>query len=165
MLRAGLASLKAERAAAMADVPGGSTGFLIRQYQGAHAMPVYKVDTGLLSLLSELRAIEKQAAEELGQWSEKREPTANGAEVPTSITVTFVDSPSMAAARDELANKVVRIGNCSGGDVNKFAKFRLTAVAGGKPRHRLSKNVMRISNADWWTQAWLRSTACLSSGL
>jgi hypothetical protein len=101
MLRADLASLKAERAAAMADVPGGKTGLIVRQYQcGALALPVYKVDTGLLSLLSELRAIEKQAAEELGQWREKREPTTNGAAPLTSITVQFVDSPSMAAARE-----------------------------------------------------------------
>ena len=68
MLRADLAPLKAERAAAMAEAPGDSTGLLIRQYQGAQALPVYKVDTGLLSLFSELRAHEKQAAEELGQW-------------------------------------------------------------------------------------------------
>ena len=62
----------------------------VRQYQGALAMPVYTVDAGLLSLLSELRAIEKQAAEELGQWREKREPVGNGAEALTSITVQFV---------------------------------------------------------------------------
>jgi len=32
----------------------------------------------------------------------------------------------------DLAPKVVRIGNCSGRDVDKFAKFGLTAVAGAK---------------------------------
>jgi hypothetical protein len=53
-------------------------------------MPVYTVDTGLLSVLSELRAIEKQAAEELGQWREKRALTVNGAQALTSITVQFV---------------------------------------------------------------------------
>jgi len=63
-LRAGVAQLMTERGADMAEAPGGSTGLLVRQYQGAQAMPVYKVDTGLL--LSELRAHEKQAAEELG---------------------------------------------------------------------------------------------------
>jgi hypothetical protein len=71
-LRAGVAQLMTERGASMAEAPGGSTGLLVRQYQGRQAMPVYKVDTGLLSLLSELRAHEKQAAEELGQWTEKR---------------------------------------------------------------------------------------------
>ena len=89
-----------ERGGDMAEAPGGSTGLLVRQHQGALAMPVYTVDTGLLSLLSELRAIEKQAAEELGQWSEKREATTNGAAPLTAITVQFVDSPSMVAARE-----------------------------------------------------------------
>jgi len=83
-LRADLATLKAERAAAMADVPGGKTGLLVCQYQTAMALPVYRVDTGLISLYSQLLAIEKQAAEELGQWTEKREP-AGGAAPLTSI--------------------------------------------------------------------------------
>jgi Terminase small subunit len=49
-----------------AAVPGGSTGLLVKDYKGKEAdKPVYKVDTGLLA---ELRAHEKQAAEELEQW-------------------------------------------------------------------------------------------------
>ena len=52
--------------------------------------PVCDVDPGLLSLLAELRAHKKQAAEELGQWSEKREPAGDGTAAPTSLTVTFV---------------------------------------------------------------------------
>jgi hypothetical protein len=51
--------------------------------------PVYKVDT---RLLAELRNHEKQAAEELGQWSEKRE--LPGDERQTDITITFVDAPA-----------------------------------------------------------------------
>jgi hypothetical protein len=43
------------------------TGLLVRQYQGG--APVYKVDTGLVSLIGQLLAHEKQAAEELGQWT------------------------------------------------------------------------------------------------
>jgi hypothetical protein len=53
-------------------------GLLVRRYQGAQALPVCKVDTDLLSLVSELRAPERQAAEESGQWREKRDLTANG---------------------------------------------------------------------------------------
>jgi flavin reductase (DIM6/NTAB) family NADH-FMN oxidoreductase RutF len=34
----------------------------------------------------------------------------------------------------ELSNEVVGIGNCSGSDVDKFKKFKLTAVAGSKVR-------------------------------
>jgi len=74
MLRAGIAQLMVERAADMAAAPGGGTGLLVRHYQGgALAKPVYKVDTGLVSLIGQLLAHEKQAAEELGQWTEKRE--------------------------------------------------------------------------------------------
>lgn len=97
----------------MAETPGGASGLLVRQYHGAVALPVYKVDTALLSLLSELRAHERQAAEELGQWSEKREPTTNRAAAPTSITIQFVDSPAMAAKRQlssELASAKSRDG-------------------------------------------------------
>ena len=58
------------RAVEMADVPGGNTGLLVRDYKGKNAaLPVYKVDT---ALLAELRAHERQAAEELGQWNEDK---------------------------------------------------------------------------------------------
>lgn len=85
------------RAEEHADVPGGDTGLLVRQaklvkvYETAGAPPAdqsdaegevlysgkrdvivyeYAVDT---SLLKELREHEKQAAQELGQWTEKQE--------------------------------------------------------------------------------------------
>jgi hypothetical protein len=71
---------------AFADVPGGTTGLLIRSSKGKDAdQPVYKVDT---SLLAELRAHEKQAAEELGQWSEKRELTGDA--LQNEITIRFI---------------------------------------------------------------------------
>ena len=41
-----------ERGAYMAEVPGASTSLLVRQYQGA--MPVYKVDSGLISFIAQL---------------------------------------------------------------------------------------------------------------
>ena len=75
-----------ERAAspAFADVPGGTTGLLVKDYKGKDAdQPVYKVDT---RLLAELRAHEKQAAEELGQWSEKRELTGDA--LQNEITIS-----------------------------------------------------------------------------
>jgi 3-dehydroquinate dehydratase-2 len=79
MLRAGVAQLMIERvvdsAVDMAEVPGGGTGLLVRQYQGG--APIYKVDTGLVRLIGQLLAHEKQAAEELGQWAEKRDVSAD----------------------------------------------------------------------------------------
>lgn len=57
-----------------ADVPGGSTGLLVRDYKGKDATaPIYRVDTGLLA---ELRLHEKQAAQELGEWQSERDPGA-----------------------------------------------------------------------------------------
>lgn len=51
-----------------AAVPGGTTGLLCRDYKGKDAnQEIYRVDTGILA---ELRLHEKQAAQELGQWSE-----------------------------------------------------------------------------------------------
>lgn len=60
------------------DVPGGKTGLLVhsvKQIGGgptAERVDEFAVDTGLLR---ELRELEKQAAQDLGQWSEKREVT------------------------------------------------------------------------------------------
>jgi len=57
----------------LAGIPGGNTGLLVRDYKGRNAdQPVYKADT---ALMAELRAIMRQAAEELGQWVTKSEPS------------------------------------------------------------------------------------------
>jgi hypothetical protein len=72
----------AERAsdAAWADVPGWTTGLLVHQTKqigsGANAQVVdeFAVDTGLLR---EMRELEKHAATELGQWSEKHDHTVS----------------------------------------------------------------------------------------
>jgi hypothetical protein len=57
-------------------IPGGTTGLLCKMYVGKNAhRPVYKVDT---ATLAQLLAHEKQAAEELGQWSEKHAVTVKG---------------------------------------------------------------------------------------
>ena len=45
---------------------------------------------------AELRNHEKQAAEELGQWNEKRE--LPGDELQTEMTITFVHSPQLPAS-------------------------------------------------------------------
>jgi hypothetical protein len=68
----------AERAAdpAMQSVPGGKTGLLVRRLksigagENAREVSEYEVDT---ALLKELRELEKQAAQEAGQWSTKHE--------------------------------------------------------------------------------------------
>jgi hypothetical protein len=64
----------AERAAdpTMADVPGGSTGLMVRQLKvvGTVTVEEYAVDT---ALLKEIRGTQEQAAKELGQWVERGE--------------------------------------------------------------------------------------------
>lgn len=70
----------AERSEAdeMQGVAGGTTGLLVRTFKvvgngpDAHVVPEFAVDTGLLK---ELREHEKQAAQELGQWTEKKQVT------------------------------------------------------------------------------------------
>src|SRR5207302_1851573 len=62
-LRAGVDLLLQQRGVGMADVPGGASGLLFRDSRG-----VARVDSGLVSLLAELRAHEQQAAQELSQW-------------------------------------------------------------------------------------------------
>jgi hypothetical protein len=72
----------AERAEEMdGEIAGGGTGLLVRQYksigsgENARLEREYHVDTGLLK---ELREHEKQAAQELGQWTERKDLTTDG---------------------------------------------------------------------------------------
>jgi hypothetical protein len=68
--------LIAERAKSMASVPGGETGLLVRKVkmlgsgENGREIDEYEVDCGLLK---EMRELEKQAAIEVGHWSEKHE--------------------------------------------------------------------------------------------
>jgi transposase-like protein len=69
---------------AMANIPGGSTGMLVRwvksQKIGDKTEIIeeeFKFDAGLCA---ELRAHEKQAAQELGQWSDKHQHTGPNGE-------------------------------------------------------------------------------------
>ena len=52
----------------MVDVPGGDSGLLVRDDRGKEAdRLVTRIDSGVVSLLMELRGHERQAAEEAGQ--------------------------------------------------------------------------------------------------
>lgn len=69
----------------MAHVPGGTSGLLCHTIKGVgrgddfQLIDLYAVDDGLLS---EMRATEKQAAIEAGQWEEKRDITSGGKPLP-----------------------------------------------------------------------------------
>jgi hypothetical protein len=67
-LRSGLGLILDERGANIADVPGGASGFLCRDYMGKEAdRLVTRIDPGVVSLVAEPRGHERQAAEELKQ--------------------------------------------------------------------------------------------------
>jgi hypothetical protein len=72
-LRSALDELLDQRAADMAGIPGGSSGLLLKYYKGDQL--VTRIDPGVIALAQELRAIEKQAAEELSQWKAPVEET------------------------------------------------------------------------------------------
>ena len=60
----------------MADVPGGSSGLLVKTYKGKDAdTAVYRFDA---ALVEQMNATCKQVAIEIGQWSEKRNVTMTG---------------------------------------------------------------------------------------
>jgi len=53
----------------MADIPGGASGMLVRDYKGRRAdRPVTRIGPGVVSPVAELRAHERQAAEEVERW-------------------------------------------------------------------------------------------------
>lgn len=66
-----LIEARAEEMRTTQEVAGGETGLLVRDYKGKDAdIAVYKFDA---ALVRELREHEKQAAIELGEWTDKQE--------------------------------------------------------------------------------------------
>jgi hypothetical protein len=69
VVRAGLDFILHQRGADMADLLGGASRLLVRDYRGKEAdVLVTRSAPGVVSLVAELRGHERQAAEELGQW-------------------------------------------------------------------------------------------------
>jgi hypothetical protein len=65
-LRAGLDLILQQRGADMADVPGGASGLLVREYRKEADRLVTRIDSVAVSLVAELRGRERHA-EEMGQ--------------------------------------------------------------------------------------------------
>ena len=116
----------AERAGAGYDAPGASTGLLakdVKQIGGgedAQLVEIYAVDTGLLK---EIRELEKHAAQELGQWTEKKEVTGRdgGPVAVQAIALAELMTPEeleslrkRAQERAALGNKVLEIAAPNG---------------------------------------------------
>jgi transposase-like protein len=71
-----LVEARAAKMAETQEIEGGETGLLVRDYKGKDAnRAVYHFDA---ALMRELREHEKQAATELGEWTEKRDLTTKG---------------------------------------------------------------------------------------
>jgi hypothetical protein len=92
-LRAALDLILQQRGTDMADVPGGASGLLMRDYKGKEAdRLVCRIDPGVVSLLAELRGHERQAAEELEQWKTHVEEHKVIDASPAAITLGMVCS-------------------------------------------------------------------------
>lgn len=82
------------------DVAGWTTGLLVHTVKGVgrgedfQLVDLFEVDTGLLR---ELREHEKQAAQELGQWTEKHDHTTAGKPFQPISIVEAVPPPDLAA--------------------------------------------------------------------
>jgi hypothetical protein len=78
----------------VADVPGGASGLLVRDYKGKEAdRLVSRIDPGVVSVLAELRSLERQAAEELEQWKTHVEEHKVIDASPAEIMLAMVCSP------------------------------------------------------------------------
>lgn len=79
----------------MAEVPGGRTGLIVKQLKSIGfgenntVVEEFVVDTGLLR---ELRAHEQQAAQELGQWIEKKD-IGSDPNRPVRFTIKLATGP------------------------------------------------------------------------
>ena len=79
----------------MQDVAGGKTGLIVHNVKGVgkgedfQLIDLYEVDTGLLR---ELRELEKQAAQELGQWTEKKDITSDGKALTNATVIVLPDN-------------------------------------------------------------------------
>jgi hypothetical protein len=93
----------------MAAIPGGPTGLLVKTNKLSRvgkALQVYEEFKADVGLLKELRAIEEQAARELGQWRDKHE--LSGAEgKPIGIDVSNMTNEQL---REQLAKRLEKAG-------------------------------------------------------
>jgi hypothetical protein len=83
--------LLVQRGADMADLPGGASRLLARDYKGKEAdRLVTRIDPGVVSLVAELRGHERQAAQELEQWRTRVEEPKPLDASPAAITLAML---------------------------------------------------------------------------
>ena len=104
-----------------ADIPGGKTGNITHDIKGvgvgkdAQVVDIYEVDTGLLG---ELRALEKAAAEELGQRIEKHSLDVTAIKTVEDIPDELLEVVIGAAlaARDEDGHTIEAVAEIGDGE-------------------------------------------------
>jgi len=83
----------------MQNVPGGKTGYLVHRIKSVGSGPAaqvvdeYELDA---ALLREIREHEKQAAQELGQWIDKKDVTSDGKRITEFISMAGVTLDDVA---------------------------------------------------------------------
>jgi hypothetical protein len=111
-MRAGLDLILQQRGADMADVPGGASGLMVRDYKGKEAdRLVSRIDPGVVSLLAELRGHERQAAEELEQWKTHVEECKVIDASPAAITLAMVCSQEQLLEMKRKATELLQQGS------------------------------------------------------
>jgi hypothetical protein len=108
-LRVGLDLALDQRGANMADLPGGGSGILGRDYKDRRAARlVTRIDPGVVSLVAELRAHEREAAEELEPWKthhKERKPRCGAGGITLAMFAWPAKmAPSPAATNTTLAH-------------------------------------------------------------
>ncbi len=103
------------------DVIGGETGLVVKNEKpGMFGTTVeISVDTGILA---ELRALEQQAAKELGQWVEKHDLTSGGKALPAGPDLRGLSAARLAELEQILmeaddASNSAHPARCEGGEV------------------------------------------------
>jgi hypothetical protein len=75
----------------MADIPGGASGLLCRDYKGKEAdRLVTRIDPGMVSRVAELGGHERQAADQLGRWNTHREERRVIETSPAAVTLAAI---------------------------------------------------------------------------
>jgi hypothetical protein len=104
----------------MADLPGGASSLLVRDYKGKNAdRQVTRIDPGVVSPVAELCAHEQQAAQEFGRWKTRAEERKPLDASPAAITLALLltdeelDSLEKGAGDGEIAGH----GRPGGADV------------------------------------------------
>jgi hypothetical protein len=151
----------------MADVPGGASGLLCREYRGKDGtQPVVKVDPGVISLTFALLAHERQAAEELSQWKAPVQERCFWRLFVRILRTMDANRSQERSARTRSLGSESPIENCKQGSMfvsyepdpkdqrgSNWLQFR-KPVRAPSPRHRRRGVVLFYGGKSDWAAPW-----------